>query len=105
MSRLSATGGTRVCGPGLTAAAGEVHVTVDQPGNDPPPAEVVLLAPRHSRSPARSRPIQSDALAGDEQMHAAARLGVVQLGVQEEVSDMGEKLPPATGRVEPEEIA
>ena len=30
VSRLSATGGTRVCGPGLAAAAREVHVAVDR---------------------------------------------------------------------------
>ena len=42
VSRLSVSGGTRVCGPRLAAAAGQVDVPVDQSRNDPPPAQVGL---------------------------------------------------------------
>ncbi len=92
VSRLRPRGGTRVCGPGLAAAAGEVDVAVDEAGNDAAALEVVLADAEVLGKLRDAGADPDDALAGHEQMHAAAGCGVVELGVEEEV-EHGEKLP------------
>jgi hypothetical protein len=58
-----------------------VHVAVDQPRDDAPPSDVVLLHRHPNRRHFPSYP--EDALSADEQMHPPARLRIVQLGIEE----------------------
>ena len=76
----------------LAAAAGEVHVAVDEAGNDAAAGEIDSRAPRFRESAGarcRSRRSARRPPAGA----CGRRGGGVELGVEEEVEHMAEKLP------------
>ena len=69
-------------GPRLAAAAGEMHVAVYQPRNDPSAAEVVLADLDLAPEPRHIGADPDDRLPHHEQVSPAAGSGVVEIGIQ-----------------------
>jgi hypothetical protein len=59
-----------------------MNVAVDQPRDDPPPFEIVLLYGHPNRRHVPPHP--KNALPANEQMHSPARFRIVQLGIDKE---------------------
>ena len=91
VKRERGTGGTRVCGPRLAAAAAavDVRVRVDEPRHDACPAQVALDDSERARQARTLRPDPSDSAAGHQEVTAAERLGGEDLGVGEELQKGG----------------
>ena len=101
VSRLSASGGTRVCGPASPPPPVRCTCPSIRPGMTRRPATSTSSTRSARSSDGISRPDPDDPLAGHEQVPAPRGRGVVQLGVaeQDERRTVHSSLKPPTAPV------